>query len=155
MVYTPSQLLLWFNPTQQIAWDLNPESEAQLGELEAYVRGIAESSHPLPASDPELRVATLDEICQTALNRLFQANKSLLRREMRRRRLKEPKEGDLVLLRRFATDLYHGRKLEPRWEGPYWLADVAFHGRSGRLLDLYSGKVVRVRASGVERALPS
>ena len=68
---------------------------------------------------------------------------------MRRRRWKEPKEGDLVLLRRFATDQYHGRKLERRWEGPYRLADVAFHGRSGRLLDLYSGKVVRVRASGL------
>ena len=69
MGYTPSQLLLGFNPTRQIAWDLNPESEARLGELEAYVRGIAESSHPLPPSDPELRVATLDEIRQTALNR--------------------------------------------------------------------------------------
>ena len=51
---------------------------------------------------------------------------------MRRRRGKEPKGGDLVLLRRFATDQDHGRKLEPRWEGPYWLADVAFYGRSGR-----------------------
>ena len=69
MGYTPSQLLLGLNPTRQIAWDLNPESEARLGELEAYVRGIAESSHPLPPSDPELRVATLDEIRQTALNR--------------------------------------------------------------------------------------
>ena len=91
----------------------------------------------------------MDEIRQTALNRLFQANKSLVQREMRRRRWKEPTEGDLVLLRRFATDQYHGRKLEPRWEGPYRLADVAFHGRSGRLLDEYSGKVVRVRASGL------
>ena len=91
----------------------------------------------MPPSDPELRVATLDEVRQTALNRLFQANKSLVRREMRRRRWKEPKEGDLVLLRRFATDQYHSRKLEPWW------------GRSGRLLDLYSGKVLRVRASGL------
>ena len=62
----------------------------------------------------------------------------------------EPKEGDLVLLRRFSTDQYHGRKLEPRWEGPYRLADVAFHGRSGRVLDLHSGRVVRVRASGLK-----
>ena len=119
--------------------------------MEAYVRGIAENNHPIPSPpDPELRVATLDEIRQTALNRLFQANKSLVRREMRRRRWKEPKEGDLVLLRRFATDHYHGRKLEPRWEGPYRLADVALHGRFGRLLDLYSDKVVRIKASGLK-----
>lgn len=62
----------------------------------------------------------------------------------------EPKEGDLVLLRRFSTDQYHGRKLEPRWEGPYRFADVAFHGRSGRVLDLHSGRVVRMRASGLK-----
>ena len=65
-------------------------------------------------------------------------------------RSKEPKEGDLVLLRRFTTDQYHGRKVEPRWEDPDRLAGVAFHWRFGRLLDLYSGKVVRVRASGLK-----
>ena len=48
MGYTPSQHLLGFNPNRQIAWDLNPESGARLGELEAYVQGVAESSHPLP-----------------------------------------------------------------------------------------------------------
>ena len=54
------------------------------------------------------------------------------------------------MLRSFATDQYHGRKLEPRWEGPYRLADVSFRGRSGRLLDLYTNNVVRVRASGLK-----
>ena len=95
-------------------------------------------------------MAALDEVRRTALERLFRANKSLVRREVRKKRWGEPKEGDLVLLRRFATDQYHGRKLEPRWEGPYRLADVAFHGRSGRLLDLYTGKVVRIKASGLK-----
>ena len=33
MAFTPSQLLLGFNPTRQIAWDLNPETEARLEEL--------------------------------------------------------------------------------------------------------------------------
>ena len=149
MGYTPSQLLLGFNPTRQIAWDLNPETEARLEELESFVQAITNDNHPL-VPDLELRVATLDEIHQLALDRLFQVNKSFIRREVRKKRWKEPKEGDLVLLRRFATDQYHGRKLEPRWEGPYRLADVAFHGRIGRLLDLYSGKVVRVRASGLK-----
>ena len=80
MGYTPSQLLLGFYPTRQIAWDLFPESEARVEELKAYVRGISESNHPLPsAPDSELRVAALDEIHRTALNRLFLANKSPVR----------------------------------------------------------------------------
>ena len=62
MGYTASQLLLGFNPTRQIAWDLNPESEARLGKLEIHVREIAENSHPMPPPDPELRIAALDEI---------------------------------------------------------------------------------------------
>ena len=47
-------------------------------------------------------------------------------------------------------DQYRGRKLEPRWEGPYRLSDVAHHGHSVRLVDLYSEKAVRVRASGLK-----
>ena len=81
---------------------------------------------------------------------MFKANRIILRREARKRRWQQPKEGDLVLLRRFATDQHHGRKLEPRWEGPYRLSDVAYHGQSGRLEDLHTGKVVRVRASGLK-----
>ena len=101
--------------------------------------------------DPELRIAALDEIRQAALDRLFRADKSSGRREARKRRRKEPKEGDLVLPRRFSTDQYHGRKLEPRWDGPYCLADIAFRGRSGRLFDLYSGRMVQVRAPGLKK----
>lgn len=59
-------------------------------------------------------MAMLDKIRQTALDRMFKVNKSIVRREARKRRWKEPKEGDLVLLRRFSTDQYHGRRLEPR-----------------------------------------
>ena len=40
--------------------------------------------------------------------------------------------------------------MEPQWEGPYRLSDVAHRGRSGRLVDLCSGKVVRVRDSGLK-----
>ena len=105
MGYTPSQLLLGFNPTQQIAWDLNPETEARLEDQESHIRGIANDNHPLPsAPDPELRIATLDEVRQTALARLFQANKSFVRREARKKRWKERREGGLVRLSRFATD---------------------------------------------------
>ena len=56
-----------------------------------------------------------------------------------------PKEGDLVLLRRFLLDQRRGSKLEARWEGPYVLSDLAYHGKTGRLLDFNTGKVVRVK----------
>ena len=54
-------------------------------------------------------------------------------------------EGDLVLLRRFILAQHRGSKLEARWEGPYVLTDLAWHGRSGRLQDLNTGEVVRVK----------
>ena len=96
-------------------WDLNPESKDHLDELEASVQKAIDGVHPLPSiPDPELRVAMLDKIRQTALDRMFKANKSIVRREARKIRWKEPKEGDLVLLRRFSTEQYHGRKLETR-----------------------------------------
>ena len=52
------------------------------------------------------------------------------------------KDGDLVLLRRFILDQRWGNKLEARWEGPYTLLDLAWHGKSGRLCDLNTGDVV-------------
>ena len=100
MGHTLSQHL-GFNPTRQIACDLNPETEAQLEELEPLVPGIANDYHPLPTApdpelsrrltDPELRVATLDEIRQVALDRIFKASKSLVRREARKDDGKSPR----------------------------------------------------------------
>ena len=53
--------------------------------------------------------------------------------------------GDLVLLHRFEVAKHHGMKLESPWEGPYRLVDIAFHNNSGRLQDLTTGEIVRVR----------
>ena len=85
----------------------------------------------------------------TSLDQMLNANRSILRREARKRRWQEPKNGNLVLLRRFSAEKHHRQKLEPQWEGLYRLADVAYYGRSGRLLDIHTNKVVRVRASGL------
>ncbi|KAL7268447.1 hypothetical protein RUND412_008934 [Rhizina undulata] len=59
-----------------------------------------------------------------------------------------PKKGDLVLLWRFKLDGQHSGKLEPRWEGPYILHDIGYNNISGRLRDVNTGKIVRVRAAG-------
>lgn len=52
-------------------------------------------------------------------------------------RSESPKAGDLVLLRRLDLSNQKGRKLEPRWEGPYLLDKVSYHGQSGTLKSLH------------------
>lgn len=53
---------------------------------------------------------------------------------------KELKEGDLVLLRRAVVDKDKGRKLEPRWEGPYAVVKVGFSNVSVNLKDFHTDK---------------
>jgi len=65
-------------------------------------------------------------------------------------RFPAPKEGDLVLLRRAALDNRYDKKLEARWEGPFRLGDLAHHGRSGRLYDLTTGKLVKIKQAGLK-----
>ena len=60
------------------------------------------------------------------------------------------KDGDLVWLRRAALDNRYDKKLEARWEGPFRLGDLAFHGRSGRLYDLITGRLVQTKPSGLK-----
>ena len=59
-------------------------------------------------------------------------------------------EGDLVLLRRFDVAKSHGMKLETRWEGPYRLVEMAYHKKSGRLQDITTGEIVKVRKGGLK-----
>jgi hypothetical protein len=60
------------------------------------------------------------------------------------------KEGDLVLLRRFVVQKHLGQKLEWQWEGPYRLNEIAHHKRSGRLQDLHTGELAKVRRGGLK-----
>ncbi|KAI7459850.1 hypothetical protein KC367_g8629 [Hortaea werneckii] len=46
----------------------------------------------------------------------------------RRDRWMKPQHGDLVLKRRFALDNQKGKKLEPRWTGPYVTLKITRHG---------------------------
>ena len=55
-----------------------------------------------------------------------------------------------MLLRRAALDNRYDKKLEARWEGPFRLADIAHHGRSGRLYDLTTGQLVKTKPSGLK-----
>ena len=80
--------------------------------------------------------------------------------EQRRAEVWQPRAGDLVLLRRFAVNKDKGRKLEPKWEGPYriskvtksgvsvWLEDVCTGGKKGRY-SVDDIKIYLVREHGV------
>jgi hypothetical protein len=59
-------------------------------------------------------------------------------------------EGDLVLLRRFEVVKHHGLKLEPLWEGPYELCEMAYQSRSGRLRDITTQEIVKTRKGGLK-----
>src|SRR5207237_10208114 len=76
------------------------------------------------------RLARLDHIRAEAAAAIVEQAE---RQESSRRppRYIPPKAGDLVLLRRFILDQCCGNKLEARWEGPYLLGDLAWHGKSG------------------------
>ena len=97
--------------------------------------------------DYTIQLACLDESRNLARFHSLEHVTAIETKEGKWERLQE---GDLVLLRRFEVDKHKGRKLEAQWEGPYLLADLSWHGRMGRLIDIQSGKVVRVRKSGLQ-----
>ena len=93
-----------------------------------------------------MRLAQLDEVRERASTRSI----SEATKQVEWGVLWEPlHEGDLVLLRRFEVDRNKGMKLAARWEGPYELTDLSWHKRSGRLRDINTGEVVRVRKGGL------
>ena len=94
-----------------------------------------------------MRLAKLDEMRAEAVKRyLREAERS----EQEEGQWEKLVEGDLVLLRRFEIDKHKGRKLEARWEGPFRLSDISWHGRSGRLRDINTGELVKVRRAGLQ-----
>jgi hypothetical protein len=63
----------------------------------------------------------------------------------------EPREeGELVLLRHAALDNRRDKKLEPHWKGPFRLENTAHHSRTGRLYDLVTGYLVKMKLSVVK-----
>jgi len=55
------------------------------------------------------------------------------------------RDGDLLLLMSLLLEPRCGTQLELRWEGPYFLSDLAWHGTSGRAWDFNMGEVVMVK----------
>lgn len=164
--YTPSQLLYGFNirnnqldatPRDRIVSAVVLEHHVKIAQTEEIPMVLA-IRDPVGSIDSTIsaeiwtfhqRMERVEEIREITRERLVL--KGIIKRPGRF--WEAPKEGDLVLLRRFQTDKQHDHKFDPRWEGPYILTDVSWHGRTGRVKDLHTGQIARVRKSGLRERI--
>lgn len=105
-----SKLIEWVNDCGQEQW----EPKEELAKIEDRVWD---------------RLNSVESNRQEAVGNLAR-HQEILERNWSQRMVigKAPETGDLTLLRRFVVDKEKGRKLEPRWEGPYL---VKKFGKSG------------------------
>ena len=54
------------------------------------------------------------------------------------------------MLRQAALDNRYDKKLEAHWKGPFRLSDLVHHSHSGRLYDLTTGKLVKIKQAGLK-----
>jgi hypothetical protein len=148
--YIPSQLLFGKIPRRS-GWDVTPQQEciadglARLYENDPYFNTLTVEEWQVA-----IGMASVDEARNRCLDRLEQSHKNIVRREKLKTCWTATKFGDLVLMRRMALDGQHDHKLAARWEGPFLLDDILAEGRAGRLRDIHSGALVKVKASGAK-----
>ena len=132
--FTPSKLLLGYNPRAGPLDDIS--AHIILDQLDGAAHGM--------------RLAQLDENRGQAGERIVAWTEAKKLKEAEREMTGvELQEADLVLLRRFAVAKSLGLKLESQWEGPYRLVQLSHHRRSGRLQDIKTGEIVKVRKGGL------
>ncbi|KAI9884385.1 MAG: Platinum sensitivity protein [Watsoniomyces obsoletus] len=135
--FTPAQLLLGYDPNYLPTVQSGDEQLRQVA-VAAEVEKLAIGERNIEEENYWRRLAQLDERRNNAIDaRITDAAK---RRQ--EDSWKAPKKGDLVLPRRLELDTQRGRKLEPRWEGPYVLSHINYHGRSGVLSAVHEQKIV-------------
>ena len=133
--FTPSELLLGYNPRSGPKDDIS--AHILVDAIDEHAYGI--------------HLARTDERRQQGQENIVAAAERQIEREEQREHLgTRLTAGDLVLLRRFEVVKHHGMKLESQWEGPYRLVGIVFHNNSGRLQDLTTGEIVRVRKGGLK-----
>ena len=136
--FSPSELLLGYNPRSGPTDDITTHILHDTIDANAY--GI--------------HLARLEEQREQGQEHIVAAAEWRIQREEEKDRKGEKLvAGDLVLLRRFDVARSLGMKLESQWEGPYRLVDIAYHGSSGRLQDLATGKIVKVRKGGLKERI--
>ena len=122
--YTPSQLMLGFNP-QQYHFDTTP---APLPTPEDF------DEESLPPHQVQIFSALRDENKRLSSEAASYSHYHTGRRD-RKQRIPQP--GDLVIVRHHAVDNQRERKLEFKWLGPRLLTRVAKHGLSRYVRELH------------------
>ena len=143
--FSPAELLFGFNPNRTDG-EVCPATERAAAAISASLnqgKDPWDEEEKLAQRQLE-RLVRLDHIRTEAATKIIDLAE---KQEASQKPLRyaAPREGVLVLLRRFLLDQRKGNKLEARWEGPYVLADLARHGKTGRLRDINTGELVRVR----------
>lgn len=138
--FSPAQILMGFNP-KYTAEVVNAAAEVRCAILQDVMANDNDlASIPTTSLNYELRLATLDEMRNKFTEARFKKNRRILDKGDPRGQL--PEVGDLVMLRRSALDNQHGRKLEPRNEGPYFVKKVAQHGQSAWLYSTHDDSLI-------------
>ena len=99
-------------------------------------RDIAE----VGAMNHEIKMAALEEIRDTAIKRRMHQQEAVANKDTAIWKL--PHLGDLVCLRAHALDTQKGKKLQPRWLGPYKLVKISKNGRSDIVHDIHTEQTV-------------
>ena len=134
--YSPNELLLGYQPRRAEESPTVEEEIRQIVLSAAMELGKYEEIQDMTGRDE--RLARLDEVRRHAQDK---------RLELAEKNAREPnntlKKGDLVLLRRYALDRQRGKKLEPRWSGPYKIQKFTNNRRSAVVKGLEEGKSTR------------
>ena len=147
--FTPAEVMLGFNPTRH-RFDFTVRDHQTALDLQArHSQWDHQQDRELLQGQHESFMSCRDERLEAIRQRfLDRFNRTETGRDSGR--CEAPRTGDLVLLRRAALDNRRDKKLEPRWEGPFCLNDVAHHGRSGGLFSLSTGQLVKTKISGLK-----
>jgi len=146
---SPAELLLGYNP-RSTGGEVSPDTERAVAAISTSMslgKYLWEKEEDLAERQLE-RLMRLDHIRMEAATKIVNLAEKW-EANQKPTRYTAPREGDLVLLRRFLLDQRKGSKLEARWEGPYVLSDLAKHGKSGRLRDLNTVELVRVKTGAL------
>ncbi|KAH0607822.1 uncharacterized protein H6S33_002856 [Morchella sextelata] len=137
--YTPSQLLFEFNLRR--TWlDATPRDQLASAVISDAIVEIV-GRHEV---NREMMGDNLGEAADAAeLTELWTYHQRLSKVEEIREAVRTK------ALERFEIDRQHGRKFEAKWEGPYKLDKIAWHGRTGRVFDLITGEEARVKKTGL------
>jgi len=138
---TPAQLLLGWNPRHRKD-EITLENSMRATMLKDGAQPDQEVNE-VTNYNRTVRATRLDELRDTATNARMRHQLQLMRSSDPIWRT--PRVGELVLYRQKDLDQQRGKKLQPRWAGPYRLIRITRNGQSGVLQELHTDRILKRR----------